>query len=144
MKHLLNYLTEEEKNSIRNQHTDSLKVMTENFSKLVNTKSGDVKLYLNEDDKLPVKFDHRLVKVIKSGNRVVGTTKPNPDNQQSDIPTSWRSCQDSVTGNCIHYPSALPDGTHSQTEGNSTATFYIQYKNSKYSCRFDNKPCKQV
>lgn len=144
MKHLLNYLTEEEKNSIRNQHTDSIKVMTENFSKLVNTKSGDVKLYLSEDDKLPVKFDHRLSKVIKSGNRVVGTTKPNPNNQQSEIPTNWNGCQGGSTNSCIEYPSALPDGTHSQTEGNTTATFYINYKGSKYACRFDNTPCKKI
>jgi hypothetical protein len=43
MKHLLNDLTEKEKNSIREQHTGGIKVVTENFSKLLNTKSGDVK-----------------------------------------------------------------------------------------------------
>jgi hypothetical protein len=48
MKHLLNNLTEEEKNSIRRQHTGGMNVVTENFSKLINTKSGDVKLFLNE------------------------------------------------------------------------------------------------
>ena len=48
MKHLLNNLTEEEKNSIRNQHTGGMNVVTENFSKLINTKSGDAKLFLNE------------------------------------------------------------------------------------------------
>ena len=48
MKHLLNNLTEEEKNSIRNQHTGGMNVVTENFSKLINTKSGNVKLFLNE------------------------------------------------------------------------------------------------
>jgi hypothetical protein len=48
MKHLLNNLTEEEKNSIRGQHTGGMNVVTENFSKLINTKSGDAKLFLNE------------------------------------------------------------------------------------------------
>jgi predicted component of type VI protein secretion system len=48
MKHLLNNLTEEEKNSIRGQHTEVIKVVTENFSKLINTKSGDVKPLINE------------------------------------------------------------------------------------------------
>lgn len=48
MKHILNNLTEEEKNSIREQHTDTLKVMTENFSKLVESKLGDVKPILSE------------------------------------------------------------------------------------------------
>ena len=49
MKHLLNNLTEEEKNSIRGQHTGGMNVVTENFSKLINTKSGDAKLFLKED-----------------------------------------------------------------------------------------------
>ena len=49
MKHLLNDLTEQEKNSIREQHTGGMKVITENFSKLINAKSGDVKPLVNED-----------------------------------------------------------------------------------------------
>lgn len=49
MKHLLNNLTEEEKNAIREQHTGGMKVMTENFSKLVNSKLGDVKPMVNEE-----------------------------------------------------------------------------------------------
>jgi hypothetical protein len=43
MKHILNNLTEQEKNAIREQHTGGMKVMTENFSKLLNSKLGDVK-----------------------------------------------------------------------------------------------------
>jgi hypothetical protein len=43
MKHILNNLSEEEKNSIREQHTGGMKVMTESFSKLVNSKLGDSK-----------------------------------------------------------------------------------------------------
>ena len=48
MKHLLNDLSEEEKNSIREQHNGGKKIVIENFNKLINTKSGDVKLFLNE------------------------------------------------------------------------------------------------
>lgn len=48
MKHILNNLTDEEKNSIRNQHTGSLKVNTDKFSKLVNSKVGDVKPIVKE------------------------------------------------------------------------------------------------
>jgi hypothetical protein len=48
MKHILNDLTEQEKNSIREQHTGGMKVMTESFSKLVNSKLGDVKPMVNE------------------------------------------------------------------------------------------------
>jgi hypothetical protein len=48
MKHILNNLTEQEKNSIREQHTGGMKVMTEGFSKLINSKLGDVKLVVKE------------------------------------------------------------------------------------------------
>jgi hypothetical protein len=43
MKHILNNMSEQEKNSIREQHTGGMKVMTENFSKLINSKLGDSK-----------------------------------------------------------------------------------------------------
>ena len=48
MKHILNDLTEIEKNSIREQHTGGIKVTTDNFSKLINSKSGEVKTIVNE------------------------------------------------------------------------------------------------
>jgi hypothetical protein len=48
MKHILNNLSDEEKNAIREQHTGGMKVMTENFSKLINSKLGDSKPLVNE------------------------------------------------------------------------------------------------
>jgi hypothetical protein len=48
MKHILNNLSEQEKNSIREQHTGGMKVMTENFSKLLNSKLGDSKPLVSE------------------------------------------------------------------------------------------------
>ena len=48
MKHLLNNLSEEEKNSIREQHTDVTKIVTENFSRLINSKLGNVKTLVSE------------------------------------------------------------------------------------------------
>jgi hypothetical protein len=48
MKHILNDLTEQEKNAIREQHTGGMKVMTEKFSKLLNSKLGDSKPLVNE------------------------------------------------------------------------------------------------
>lgn len=53
MKHILNDLTDQEKNAIREQHTGGMKVMTEKFSKLTNSKLGDVKLI--EEQTLPYK-----------------------------------------------------------------------------------------
>jgi hypothetical protein len=51
MKHILNNLSEEEKNAIREQHTGGMTVMTENFSKLLNSKLGDSKPLVNEQEK---------------------------------------------------------------------------------------------
>ena len=48
MKHLLNNISEEEKNSIREQHEGGMNVSIENFKSLVETKSGEAKPYLNE------------------------------------------------------------------------------------------------
>lgn len=48
MKHLLNNLSEKEKNSIREQHAGGMKVNTEKFGKLVEAKQGDVKLISEE------------------------------------------------------------------------------------------------
>ena len=50
MKHLLNNISEEEKNKIREQHTGGMKIATDKFKMLVETKQGDVKFYLNEQD----------------------------------------------------------------------------------------------
>ena len=63
MKHLLNDLTEEEKNAIREQHTGGMKVMNENFSKLVNTKLGDVKPLVNEQMSHQEPIDVQLNKI---------------------------------------------------------------------------------
>ena len=48
MKHLLNNLSEEEKNRIREQHTGGMKIAIDNFKKLVETKLGDAKPFINE------------------------------------------------------------------------------------------------
>ena len=58
MKHLLNNLSEEEKNNIREQHEGGMNLAIDNFKKLVETKSGDAKPYLNEQNAqtLPVRI----------------------------------------------------------------------------------------
>jgi hypothetical protein len=50
MKHILNNLTEEEKKSIREQHTGGMNVITENFSKLMSSKLGDSKPLVSEQN----------------------------------------------------------------------------------------------
>jgi hypothetical protein len=70
MKHLLNDLSEEEKNRIREQHTGGKKLVIENFDKLVNTKLGDAKPLLNEED-VP-KSCSGEVYILPGQNKVVG------------------------------------------------------------------------
>lgn len=48
MKHLLNNLTEKEKNAIREQHSGGMKISIDNFSNLVESKLGNVKPLVNE------------------------------------------------------------------------------------------------
>ena len=51
MKHLLNNLSEEEKNSIREQHEGGMKLDTSRFRTLLENKSGNVKpLVENEEE----------------------------------------------------------------------------------------------
>jgi hypothetical protein len=57
MKHLLNNMSEEEKNAIREQHAGGMKVMTENFSKLLNSKLGDAKPLVNEQMDMEDEFE---------------------------------------------------------------------------------------
>lgn len=48
MKHLLNNISEEEKNRIREQHEGGMKLAIDNFKSLVETKSGNAKPFINE------------------------------------------------------------------------------------------------
>ena len=48
MKHLLNDMTEKEKNAIREQHTDRIKIDTSRFKSLMESKLGDVKTLVEQ------------------------------------------------------------------------------------------------
>jgi hypothetical protein len=54
MKHILNDLTKEEKNSILEQYTGGKKIMIENFNKLLNSTLGDSKPLMEEVDFKPI------------------------------------------------------------------------------------------
>lgn len=70
MKHLLNDMTEKEKNSIREQHTGGMKVMTESFSKLVNSKLGDSKPLVSEQNRSLLR--RRFIKITnKKGDTML-------------------------------------------------------------------------
>jgi hypothetical protein len=48
MKHLLNSMSEQEKNAIREQHAGGMKLSNEKFSKLVGSKLGEVKTLVEQ------------------------------------------------------------------------------------------------
>jgi hypothetical protein len=50
MKNLLNNISQEEKNRILEMHSGGMKVMTENFNKLLSSKLGDAKPYITESE----------------------------------------------------------------------------------------------
>lgn len=50
MKHLLNDMSQEEMNSIREQHTGGKKITLENFSNMVNKKLGEVPTLISESE----------------------------------------------------------------------------------------------
>ena len=61
MKHILNNLSEQEKNAIREQHTGGMNVVTENFHKLLGSKLGDSKPLVAEENKF--EFDPKDLEI---------------------------------------------------------------------------------
>jgi hypothetical protein len=57
MKHLLNNLSEEEKNSIREQHEGGMKLETSRFKTLLENKSGNVKPLVENEEEEDFGFD---------------------------------------------------------------------------------------
>jgi len=77
MKHLLNNLTEEEKNSIREQHKGGMNVVTENFLKLIKSKSGNVKPLVNEgvlNEQSQTKISTSAEELLKNTSSEINTS----------------------------------------------------------------------
>ena len=64
MKHILNNLSEQEKNSIREQHKDVIEINTSRFHKLLESKLGDSKPLLSEQKKT-LTFDMTAQKMLR-------------------------------------------------------------------------------
>jgi hypothetical protein len=70
MKHILNNLSEQEKNAIREQHTGGMNVVTENFHKLLGSKLGDSKPLTEQSSMF-----------ANAARALTGQGKPAPQNQ---------------------------------------------------------------
>ena len=84
MKHTLNDLSSEERNSILEQHQGGIKVKTENFSKLVNNKLGNSKPFLPEqEEKLSLCNPDELEKILSvlgsARNFTITLSEKNPN-----------------------------------------------------------------
>jgi|TARA_Y100000389_G_C17107601_1_gene339055 hypothetical protein len=51
MKHLLNDISQDDKNSILEQHVGGIRIESDNFSKLLNKKRGNVNTFIIENEK---------------------------------------------------------------------------------------------
>lgn len=67
MKHILNDLSEQEKNSIREQHKGGKKIVIENFTKLLNAKLGDTKPFLTESTEMENALNMENIELIDAG-----------------------------------------------------------------------------
>lgn len=91
MKHLLNNLSDEEKNNIRNQHTGGMKVMTESFSRLLNSKLGDSKPLVTEDK--DEDQSHPFLKSIIAKLKGISEKKIKY-NMEHDLPWDWEGSKE--------------------------------------------------
>ena len=93
MKHILNNLSEQEKNSIREQHTGGMKVMTENFNKLLNSKLGDSKPLVSEQSMTP-QPDSEIISILKDlGFEKRFCNKPSRGNH-GDVESGFEYCNE--------------------------------------------------
>jgi hypothetical protein len=67
MKHILNNISEEEKNAIREQHTGGMKLNTKKFKQLLETKQGDVKPLLTESNANKSQINENVASSFKLG-----------------------------------------------------------------------------
>ena len=67
MKHILNNISEEEKNAIREQHTGGMKLNTKKFKQLLETKQGDVKPFLTESNENKYQINEDVASSFKLG-----------------------------------------------------------------------------
>ena len=151
MKHLLNNLTEQEKNSIREQHTGGMEVVTKNFSRLMNGKSGDSKPLIKEqdDDKF---LEGHVANVTKDGYKQVNKISL-PDGEYKKQGSGYQvnlydSDGKTFTGYVIVTTSGIRGAWNNQPENVTNGTirdaYKIFFKDSGYKGPSEEKPIKTI
>jgi hypothetical protein len=84
MKHILNEMSEEERNSIRSQHTGSLQVQTEKFKALVENKLGNAKPLVSEQLESFSEIDEDDFDSLVNDEEVLGSEENELEEDDSD------------------------------------------------------------
>jgi len=96
MKHILNEMSEEEKNSIRSQHTGTLQVQTERFKKLVENKLGNSKPLVSEQLESFTAFDEQEDEPSTEDMPLSPMDEDDSDYRMYDLPSIHQDIEDEL------------------------------------------------
>ena len=131
MKHILNDLSNEEKNSIREQHTGGMKVMTESFSRLLNAKLGDAKPLVSEQSVAGEPNSANVPLILNSTYEAIRST----DKQKYQITPKRIYTEPDSKGYIGYMANIVGPGTY---QGNGfTAEDAVKYPNGGYDLTQD-------
>ena len=96
MKHILNEMSEEERNSIRSQHTGTLQVQTGKFKQLVENKLGNAKPLINEQFESFTAFDEQEDGPSTEDMPLAPMDEDDSDYRMYDLPSIHQDIEDEL------------------------------------------------
>lgn len=148
MKHLLNDLSDEEKNRIREQHTGGMLVNNGNFQKLLTTKLGSVNPLIQEQGNPEDFLETSYVQpAIQQGFKEVKEINL-PDGEYSKGGSGYRIDINSKDGKYTGYSLVLRNGIRGEWEGEisisgkqpyNTKYYKILFKESGFNAQSEKK-----
>jgi hypothetical protein len=153
MKHILNNLTEAEKNAIREQHSGGMKLQNEKFKLMVEKKLGDVKPLVDEQVLQGIKdFVNKGINMVtgKTGNKffdaVIGAKLGKMQDGNSSNEKLFcmdDSCEESLrvfsNGRVVYELAEFDTKTKGNIVLNSDGSFIIKFDDGTSSKKFMSK-----
>lgn len=96
MKHILNEMNDEERNSIRSQYTGTLSVQTGKFKQLVENKLGNAKPLINEQFESFTAFDEQEDGPSTEDMPLTPMDEDNSDYRMYDLPSIHQDIEDEL------------------------------------------------
>jgi len=96
MKHILNEMSDEERNSIRSQHTGTLQVQTGKFKQLVENKLGNAKPLINEQFESFTAFDEQEDGPSTEDMPLAPMDEDDSDYRMYDLPSIHQDIEDEL------------------------------------------------